>query len=130
MTPQKTCPRSTVPCSLRFLFSFKSTAAAVTAITCTLATASSPAAWLVHDRELAAACATASGLKHAQAAGKPMAFDDKVGLTALLVSGRYTQPHIKNRTGRVLCLYDRKTKVASVVEADQLGMHPPPAASR
>ena len=85
-----------------------------------LASASSPAAWSAHDREVANACAKASGLKDAVATGEPMVFDDSVGMTALLVSGRYPQPHMKNQRGHALCLFDRKTREAKIAPADQL----------
>ncbi len=95
-----------------------------------LAFASSPASWSEHDREVAATCAKASGLKDAQAVGQPMAYDDRVGITALLIQGRYPQAHMKNRIGRELCLFDRETREAAVTEADQIGLRapaPPPA---
>ena len=119
-----------MPSSLRFVLSFKAVAIVATALSCTLATASSPAAWSAHDRDMAAACEKASGLKQAKAAGKPMIYSDQVGLTALLVSGRYPQPHMKNHAGRVLCLYDREKRQAAVVEADQLSVRPAPSATR
>ena len=86
----------------------------------TLARASSPAAWSAHDREVASACTQASGLNRAAAVGQPMVFDDSAGLTALVVTGRYPQPHMKNQPGRVLCLFDRKTRQAHVTPADPL----------
>ncbi|MES2414012.1 MAG: hypothetical protein V4614_09435 [Pseudomonadota bacterium] len=92
------------------------------------AQASSPAAWSEHDKEVAATCAKVSGLKGAQASGKPMAYDDRVGITALLIQGRYPQPHMKNRVGRELCLFDRETREAVVIEADQLGLRSTTAA--
>lgn len=94
-----------------------------------LAIASSPAAWSEHDKEVAATCAKASGLKDAQAVGKPMVYSDRVGLTALLIQGRYPQPHMKNRVGRELCLFDRETREAAVTEADQIGLRATPSAS-
>jgi hypothetical protein len=72
----------------------------------------------------AAACVKASGLKDAKPAGQPMAYDDSVGMTALLVAGRYPQAHMKNRPGRVLCLFDRKKREAVVTEADQITLAP------
>ena len=84
------------------------------------AIASSPLAWSAHDREVAEACTKASGLANAVVTGKPMAFDDSVGLTALLVSGRYPQPHMTHQPGQALCLFDRKTRQAKVTPADQL----------
>jgi len=94
------------------------------------AQASSPAAWSAHDKEVAAACVKASGLKDAKPAGQPMAYDDGVGMTALLVAGRYPQPHMKNRAGRVLCLFDRKKREAVTIEADQLGLAPAAATKK
>lgn len=84
------------------------------------AMASSPSAWSAHDREIAESCSKASGLKNAVATGKPIIFDDRVGVTALLVTGRYSQLHMKNQSGRVLCLFDRKTHEANISPADQL----------
>ena len=82
--------------------------------------ASSPAAWPEHDKEVATSCAKASGLKDAQAIGKPMVYSDRVGFTALLIQGRYPQPHMKNRVGRELCLFNRENRQAAVTEADQI----------
>lgn len=100
---------------------------ALVAMTATgsLAFASSPAAWSEHNKEVAATCAKASGLKDAQAVGQPMAYDDRVGITALLIQGRYPQAHMKNRIGRELCLFDRETREAAVTEADQIGLRAP-----
>ena len=85
-----------------------------------LAQASSPAAWSAHDREVASACTQASGLKQAAVTGQPMVFDDSLGMTALVVTGRYPQPHMKNQPTRVLCLFDRKTRQAHTTSADPL----------
>ncbi len=93
------------------------------------ALASSPAAWSAHDRGVAARCVKASGLNKARPAGRPMAYDDSVGMTALLVSGRYPQRHLKNRPARVLCLFDREKHQAVVTEADQLRLVTVPALS-
>ena len=87
-----------------------------------LVLATSPAAWSDHDKEVAATCVRASNLKNARPAGLPMVYDDRVGMTVLLLMGRYPQPHMKNQTGRELCLFDRKTREAAVTEADQLGI--------
>ena len=87
-----------------------------------LALASSPAAWTEHDKEVAATCVKASALKNAKPIGQPMAYEDRVGMTVLLLAGRYPQPHMKNQIGRELCLFDRETREAAVTEADQLGI--------
>jgi hypothetical protein len=102
----------------------------VAASVASVAGAASPAAWSAHDREAAASCVKASGLKRAQAVGLPMVYDDRIGLTALLVSGRYPQPNMKNRPGRSLCLFDRKKREAFVTEADQLSITSIPANAR
>ncbi|WP_341907879.1 hypothetical protein [Polaromonas sp. YR568] len=91
------------------------------------AIASSPAAWSVHDKEVAEACTKASGLNAAKVAGTPIAFDDAVGITAWVVTGRYPQPHMKNQRARVLCLFDRRKREASVTPADQLRVSVPSA---
>ena len=93
------------------------------------ATAASPAAWSAHDKEVAATCIKASRLKTARAAGQPLVFDDRTAMTALLVSGRYPQPHMKNRSGRELCLFNRATRQAVVTPADQLSVTTRPALS-
>ena len=98
------------------------TAVLVVAATSGFAFAASPDAWSEHDKEVAATCAKTSGLAGAQAIGKPMVYDDRVGITALLIQGRYPQAHMKNRIGQELCLFDRQTREAVVTEADQLGL--------
>ena len=53
--------------------------------------------------------------------GKPTLFSDDVGYTALLLQGSYPQKHMKNRLGRELCLFERKSGTAHVTEADAFG---------
>ena len=53
--------------------------------------------------------------------GKPALFSDDVGYTALLLQGSYPQKHLKNRLGRELCLFERKSGTAHVTEADAFG---------
>ncbi len=101
---------------------FNATFLSALALLAGTAQASSPEAWSAHDKEVAAACVKASGLKQAKPAGRPMAYDDSVGMIALLVAGRYPQAHMKNRQGRVLCLFDRKKREAVVTEADQISL--------
>jgi len=81
-----------------------------------VAHASGPEAWAQHDKDVAAACVAASGLNKAKAQGQPVAFDDRIAQTALLVLGTYPQKHMAGRKGQVLCLYDRKTKTAQTQE--------------
>nr|WP_144277038.1 hypothetical protein [Pseudomonas resinovorans] len=84
------------------------------------ANASGDQAWKDHDARLLNACKAASGLKDVRPAGAPVLFDDRLGLTALLLEGRYPQPHMKNQRGRELCLYERKSHKAHIAEADTL----------
>ncbi|WP_435635549.1 hypothetical protein ACSC9U_08515 [Pseudomonas solani] len=84
------------------------------------AQASPPEAWQEQDKRMLAACTKLSGLKEVKAAGQPVLFDDRLGITALTLSGRYPQAHMKNRTGRELCLYQRKSGKAFISEADNL----------
>ena len=82
------------------------------------ATATGPAEWAEHQRTVAAACAAASGFVQPMAAGTPVEFDDRLGITALFIEGRYPQPHMQPRKGRVLCLFDRRSGLAHVAPAD------------
>lgn len=85
-----------------------------------LAHASGEAAWQENEQQSRQACLLASTLAQAKIVGKPVQFDDRTGYDALLLQGRYPQKHMKNRTGRELCLYNRQSGKAVVSEADQL----------
>lgn len=84
------------------------------------AAASTPAAWKAYDKRVIDACVAASGLKGAAPVGGPIAYDDRVPVTAVVLAGRYPQKHMKNAPGRELCVWDRKAEKAYVSEADQL----------
>jgi hypothetical protein len=88
-----------------------------------VALASTPQAWSDYDAEVLKACAAASSLRNPHAAGQRIDFDDVTGYSALLLTGHYPQPHMKNQAGRELCLFDRRTRTAVVSEADGL-VHP------
>ena len=77
-------------------------------------------AWAVHEKEVVSACAAASNLREAKAAGKLVEFDDRAGFTAVVIAGRYPQPHMKDKPGRVLCLFDKRTRTPFVSDADSL----------
>ena len=81
------------------------------------AAASSPAAWSAHDRVARTACLRTAALAAATTSA-PILFSDTSGKTALLVTGRYRQPHMKNRQGAMLCLYDRRTRRAEASDAN------------
>jgi hypothetical protein len=90
------------------------------ALTAGATLASTPQAWKAYDAEVLKACLAASSLRNAHAAGQRVDFDDAIGYSALLLAGSYTQPHMKNRSGRELCLFDRRTRTATVSEADAI----------
>jgi hypothetical protein len=92
------------------------------------AAASTPQAWSEFDAEVLRACVAASALKNPRAAGERVDFDDALGYSALLLAGHYPQPHMKNQSGRELCLFDRRTRTASVSGADGIlgGKSPAP----
>ncbi|OZI24827.1 PliI family lysozyme inhibitor of I-type lysozyme [Bordetella genomosp. 7] len=78
--------------------------------------ASSPAAWQQQEDKALRLCAQASGLGSTEQVGMPMQFDDQSGQTALLIRGRAPQPHMQGAAQTLLCLVDRRTHRASVVE--------------
>jgi hypothetical protein len=84
------------------------------------ALASTPQAWSAYDSEVLKACVAASSLKDAHAAGRRVDFDDAIGYSALLLAGNYPQPHMHNQPGRELCLFDRRTRTATVSDADAI----------
>lgn len=92
------------------------------------AQASSPEAWRAYDRQVRAACLAISRLLQPRALGEridvPVAEASPDGTTALisalLLEGRYPQPHMGGQKGRELCLFDQRTRRATVAEADVL----------
>jgi hypothetical protein len=90
------------------------------ALTAGAVLASTPQAWNAYNAELLKACLAVSSLKDARAAGQRVDFDDAIGYSALLLAGSYPQPHMKKRRGRELCLFDRRTRTATVSEADAI----------
>lgn len=83
------------------------------------ANASSTDAWKALDKAVIDSCMKASQLKEVRAVGKA-GFDDNVGYEALMLRGRYPQPHMKNQPGAELCLYNRQSKKATVSEWTEL----------
>lgn len=85
--------------------------------------ASSPDAWKALDKAVVDSCMKASQLKEVRAVGKA-GFDDSVGYEALMLRGRYPQPHMKNQPGAELCLFNRHSKKATVTEWSELPATP------
>ncbi|MGH8680845.1 MAG: hypothetical protein ACREVP_04970 [Burkholderiales bacterium] len=79
-----------------------------------------PDAWAAHAKEVVSACAAASNLRDAKPGGNIVDFDDRAGFTAVVIDGRYPQPHMKNKRGRVLCLFDKRTRTPFVSDADSM----------
>jgi hypothetical protein len=79
------------------------------------ASASSPAAWLKLEREVSRKCIVASDLRRPQVS-KMITFDDTVGKVAVLVTGTHRRGQASGRIAN-LCLFDRRTKAVSTVEA-------------
>jgi hypothetical protein len=77
-------------------------------------------AWAAHKKEVVSACTAASSLRDAKPGGDVVDFDDRVGFSALVIDGRYPQPHMKGKRGRVLCLFDRQTRRPFVSDADSM----------
>jgi hypothetical protein len=80
------------------------------------ASASSTAAWTAGESAARNACVKASGLNDA-AASAPVHFSDRTGQDVILVTGRVPQAFMKGKTGTMLCLYNRRTKMAETQES-------------
>jgi hypothetical protein len=83
-----------------------------------IATASTPEAWSAYDKEVIAKCVAASHLRDAHPGGQLVEFDDHVGISALFIIGHYPQPNMNNQRGRELCLFDKRSRTATVSDAD------------
>ena len=92
------------------------------------AKASSPDAWRAYDGEVRRACLKASRLLQPLALGEridvPVADVSSSGITmlisAILIAGRYSHAPMQDQTGRELCLFEQRTRRATVATADQL----------
>jgi hypothetical protein len=80
-----------------------------------LAHASTPEEWQKLDEASAKACIAASGFRDAKAEPS-LHFSDELAVDARVVSGIYPQQFMNGATGRMLCLYSRKTERAEVQE--------------
>jgi hypothetical protein len=92
------------------------------------AKASSPDAWRAYDAEVRMACVKASRLLQPRTLGEridvPVADVSSSGITmlisAILIAGRYPHTPMQGQTGRELCLFEQRTRRATVAPADQL----------
>jgi len=79
-----------------------------------------PEAWAAHEKEVVTACTAASKLRDPKPGGSTVDFDDRVGVSALIIDGYYPQPHLKDKRGRVLCIFDKRTRTGFVSAADSI----------
>ena len=92
------------------------------------ARASSPDAWRAYDAEVRRACQKASRLLLPRVLGEridvPVADVSSSGITmlisAFLIAGRYPYAPMRGQMGRELCLFEQRTRRATVAPADQL----------
>lgn len=92
------------------------------------ARASSPDAWRAYDGEVLRACLKASRLLQPRALGEridvPVADVSSSGITllisAFLIAGRYPHAPMQGQMDRELCLFEQRTRRATVATADQL----------
>ena len=97
-------------------FGWRQLAFAVAAAgTLPVAHASTPEAWQKLDEASAKACIAASGFRDAKVEPS-LHFSDELAIDARIVSGVYPQQFMKGATGRMLCIYSRKTERAEVQE--------------
>lgn len=89
--------------------------AAVLAGVSPVAQASTPEEWQKLDDASAKACIAASGFRDAKAEPS-LHFSDELAVDARLVSGIYPQDFMNGVSGKMLCLYSRKTGRAEVQE--------------
>jgi len=73
-----------------------------------------------YDPDVLKACVAASSLRDARPGGERVDFDDRIGYSVLSIVGHYRQPQMHNQGGRERCLFDRRTRTASVSDADRL----------
>ncbi|MBE7186403.1 MAG: hypothetical protein INR68_18585 [Methylobacterium mesophilicum] len=82
----------------------------------TAADASSPDAEAAFTLAVAEKCAASSGLKHAHVS-ELVQFDDTLNKVVTLVTGVFPQRALKGAMGKMLCVYDKRTKQVWIDEA-------------
>jgi len=91
-------------------------------LTAVPAGASSPQAWQDYGQQVLKACRAASTLRSPRPAGERVDVNGRSGglVSALLLEGTYPQPPMAGRRGLELCLYDARSRQASVADANAL----------
>ncbi|MFN3898492.1 MAG: hypothetical protein ACK4PM_14290 [Acinetobacter junii] len=80
--------------------------------------ASSEQAWKKHDQEIKTACIKASKLKDVKTLSNVMLFDDRFEYSAILIQGKHSQAHMKNKIGRELCIWNKTIRKAYLSEVN------------
>ena len=80
------------------------------------AQASNGTEWAKLNLRVAESCATASKLDHAHVS-ETVDFDDSLGKVATVVTGIYRQRSMRGATGKMLCIYDKRTQKVWTQEA-------------
>ena len=86
------------------------------ALIATVVLASSDAAQAEFTLAVAEKCAAASGFKHAHVS-ELVQFDDTLNKVATLVTGVFPQKALKGAKGKMLCVYDKRTRQVWIDEA-------------
>lgn len=81
------------------------------------ASAATPAAWKAEAKAAAAACIARSDLRRARVQPAAIRFSDALAVDAMIVTGTWRPKHMKGATASMLCLYNRRDRVAEVAEA-------------
>jgi hypothetical protein len=95
---------------------------------CRPALASSPAAWASYDRQVRSSCLAASALVGVRVRGARLDLPN-LGLSTLLLEGRYRQPALAGQRGFELCVFEQRNGRATVAEADRFLAPAPPEVS-
>ena len=94
----------------------------LTLLTINVCFPSSPEAWQQHNKEVISTCLKLSGLHNARPVGEIAGFDDSIGYDVLLIRGNYPQPYMKNAKATYYCLFNRRTRKASVTETSGIDL--------
>lgn len=80
------------------------------------AIAASPDAWARHEAEVVKACVKAAGLAKPKATVRPAEFEAH---SVALVSGQVATGHMKGHPERMVCLFDKRARTASVASVPE-----------
>lgn len=83
--------------------------------------ASSSNAWKEYHKKVFTKCSKISALKNPKQIGsiEPMVIQE-IDYGAILLSGKYPQPHMNNATGNFICLFNNKEGTCTCSEVDWL----------